>query len=37
MGRFYGLKIQRGEMTMEQVPRLWQAVTQKWLREQGNN
>lgn len=31
MGRFYGLKIKRGEMTLEQVPKFWRAATEKWL------
>lgn len=34
MGRFYGTKILAGTMVLENVPKLWQAVTQKWLKEQ---
>lgn len=34
MGKFYGIKIQRGEMTLEKVPRLWQEVTKKWLKQE---
>ena len=33
MGRFYGLKILAGERTIKDVPALWRAVTEKWLRE----
>ena len=33
MGRYYGIKIQSGAMTLEQVPKLWKAVTEKWLKE----
>lgn len=33
MARFYGLKIQRGERTMDDVPLLWRAQTEKWLAE----
>ena len=33
MGRYYGLKIRSGEMTLEQVPKLWKKVTEKWLKE----
>lgn len=31
MARFYGLKIQRGERTMDDVPLLWRVQTEKWL------
>ena len=31
MGRYYGLKIRSGEMTL--VPKLWKKVTEKWLKE----
>lgn len=31
MGRFYGLRILDGEITLEQVPKLWRTVTEKWL------
>lgn len=33
MGRFYGTKIKAGEKTLESVPKLWKAATEKWLRE----
>ena len=33
MGRFYGTKIRAGIFTIEEVPRLWKAVTEKWLSE----
>lgn len=33
MGKFYGEKIRRGERTLEDVPRLWRAATEKWLKE----
>lgn len=35
MARFYGSKILSGMMTLEDVPKLWRAATQKWL-EQNN-
>jgi len=31
MARFYGLKIKAGEMTLEDVPKLWKAMTEKWM------
>lgn len=33
MGRFYGLKILVGEITLDQVPKLWRTITEKWLKE----
>ena len=33
MGRYYGDKIHKEIMTIEQVPTLWRAVTEKWLAE----
>ena len=33
MGRFYGLKIKDGEKTLGDVPKLWKAATEKWLKE----
>lgn len=36
MARFYGNKILSGAMTLEEVPKLWRAQTEKWL-EQNNN
>lgn len=35
MGRFYGLKILNGDMTIENVPRLWKKLTQDWLDKNG--
>lgn len=32
MGRFYGIKIQTGEKAMADVPKLWKAITEKWLK-----
>lgn len=31
MGRFYGERIKKGEMTLDDIPRLWRTVTEKWL------
>lgn len=31
MGRFYGIKIKNGEITIDDVPRLWRTATQDWL------
>lgn len=31
MGRFYGLKIKNGEISLEQVPKLWRTATENWL------
>ena len=33
MGRFYGTQIQAGEMTIDDVPKLWKKSTEKWLKE----
>ena len=33
MGKFYGLKIKSGEMRLVDVPKLWRAATERWLRE----
>ena len=33
MGRFYGLKVKSGDMTIEEVPKLWKTMTEKWLKE----
>lgn len=33
MGRFYGLKIQAGEMELADVPKLWKAATEAWLED----
>ena len=35
MGRFYGLKIKIGEITIDDVPRLWKKVTEEWLSKNG--
>lgn len=31
MGRFYGLKIKNGDMTLEEVPKLWRTATENWI------
>ena len=31
MARFYGIKIKNNEMTLEEVPKLWRAGTERWL------
>lgn len=33
MGRFYGIKILKGDITIEEVPKLWRTATEKWLAE----
>ena len=33
MARFYGTKIKNGEMTMDDVPKLWKKATEKWMQE----
>lgn len=33
MGRFYGTKIKNGDMEIDEVPKLWRTVTEKWLAE----
>lgn len=33
MARFYGIKIQAGERTLDDVPLLWRAQVEKWLKE----
>lgn len=33
MARFYGNRIRSGMMTLDEVPKLWRAATQKWLEE----
>ena len=33
MGRFYGTQILDGEMTIDDVPKLWKRSTEKWLKE----
>lgn len=31
MGRFYGIKIKNGEMTIDEVPKLWRTATENWI------
>ena len=31
MGRFYGIKIKNGDLTIDEVPRLWKKATDNWL------
>lgn len=33
MGRFYGIKIKNGDITIDAVPKLWRVATEKWLAE----
>lgn len=33
MGRFYGIKIKNGDITINDVPKLWRKATEKWLQE----
>ena len=33
MGKFYGLKILNGIMTIDNVPKLWKSTTKNWLTE----
>ena len=33
MGRFYGIRIANSSMTIDEVPKLWRALTEKWLNE----
>lgn len=33
MGAFYGSKICRGEMMIDDVPVFWREKTEKWLKE----
>lgn len=35
MARFYGIKIKSGEMTLEEVPKLWRKITENWLEING--
>lgn len=32
MGRLYGINIKSGKMELDDVPNLWRAVTEKWLK-----
>lgn len=31
MGRFYGERIRKGDITLDDVPSLWQNATKKWI------
>lgn len=31
MGRFYGIKIKNGDLTIDEVPKLWRTATESWL------
>lgn len=31
MARFYGLQVRAGIMALEDVPKLWRVMTEKWL------
>lgn len=31
MGRFYGERIKSEEITLDDVPKLWQTATKKWM------
>lgn len=33
MGAFYGNKIKRGEISIDDVPKFWRKKTEKWLTE----
>ena len=33
MGAFYGMQIKSGNITTEDVPKLWKASVEKWLKE----
>lgn len=37
MSRFYGIKIGKGEMTLDEVPKLWRKKTEQWLLENQEN
>lgn len=37
MGRFYGIKILNGEISIEDVPRLWKNTTELWLSKNGTS
>lgn len=37
MSRFYGIKIKKGEITIENVPKLWRKKTEQWLSENQEN
>lgn len=31
MGRFYGVKIKNGDITIESVPKFWRKAVEEWL------
>lgn len=33
MGKFYGIKILSGSITIEDVPKLWRKTAEKWMIE----
>lgn len=33
MGRYYVIKIRDNIMTLEQVPKIWRNMTEKWLEQ----
>lgn len=35
--RFYGLKILKGELTIDDVPKFWRNKTEQWLNKNANN
>lgn len=37
MGRFYGERIKKGEITLDDVPRFWKKSTEQWLGKNGTN
>lgn len=36
MGRFYGIKILNGDMAIDEVPKYWRKLAEKWLSENVN-
>lgn len=37
MGRFYGIKILSGDIKIEDIPKYWKKLTEKWLDKNGTN
>lgn len=33
MGRFYGIKIESGIITIDDVPKFWKSATEKWIQD----
>lgn len=31
MAKFYGIKIQNGDLQIDDVPKLWRSAVEKWL------